>query len=48
MPYYYDLAVKLGIDEDNFGQEYDVCLLDRKCPKELCCGNERMCGNVRI
>ena len=36
-PYYhdYELAKKLGIDEDNCGQECDVCLYNRTCTAQF-------------
>jgi hypothetical protein len=36
-PYYhdYDRAKELGIDEDNCGQECDVCLYNRSCTEQF-------------
>ena len=31
----YDLAEKLGINEDSFGQECDVCLNSPNCPENF-------------
>ena len=37
LPYYhdYDLAEELGIDEDNCGQDCDVCLTNRTCTENF-------------
>lgn len=37
LPYYhdYDLAEKYGIDEDNCGQDCDVCLENRTCTERF-------------
>ncbi len=37
LPYYhdYDLAEKLGIDEDNCGQDCDVCLTNNTCTEQF-------------